>query len=224
MKRLFVLLLVLLASQVARSQYYVPAGDRHYWGLELGVQYNWLGGAENFAMRYVYPYNSPFTNARVTYPLTFDSPGDGIGFSFGGTIDLNLAQNWNLMGKLHYSIHNVTNKEQFSDSCTGGLGVPGVAEFENTIEQHFGYIGGDILIRYQFEPETWYGFAGLGFMGQTSNSIFLAQAILSSDNDCQYIENDGDLDPTNDVLTGETTLSVPEQESDDMYKSLYVGP
>lgn len=224
MKRLTLLLLILLFSQAARSQYYVPAGDRNYWGLELGVQYNWLAGADNFAIRYVFPYNSLFNNARVTYPLGFESPGDGIGFSFGGTVDLNLTQNWNLMGKLHYSIHNATNKEQFSAACDGITGVPGTAEFENTIEQHWGFIGGDVLIRYQFNPESWYGFAGLGFMGMTSNSIFLAQAILSSDNDCQYILYDGDSDPTNDVLTGETTLAIPEQTANQLYKTFYVGP
>jgi outer membrane protein OmpA-like peptidoglycan-associated protein len=226
MKRLLLLLCILLASQVTRSQTptYVPAGDRNYWGLELGVQYNWLAGADNFAIRYVYPYNSLFSNARVTTPLAFDNPGDGIGFSFGGTFDINLAQNWNLMAKVHYSIHNVTNKEQFSDSCTGGTGIPGVAEFENTIEQHFGYFGGDILIRYQFNPESWYGFAGLGFMAQTSNSIFLAQAILSSDNGCEYIEYDGDTDPSNDVLSGNTSIAIPEQEANQLYRSLYLGP
>jgi outer membrane protein OmpA-like peptidoglycan-associated protein len=225
MKRLTILLFLLILGQAAESQTgYTPVGDRNYWGLELGVQYNWLGGAEKFAMRYVYPYNSPFTNGRVTYPLTFENPGDGIGFSFGGTIDLNLAPSWNLMGKLHYSIHNATNKEQFSDSCNGGTGIPGVAEFENTIEQSWSYFGGDILIRYQFDPESWYGFAGLGVMGMMNNEIFLAQAILRSDNDCQYIEYDGDSDPNNDVLTGETTLSVPAQKSDDLYNSLYVGP
>jgi len=226
MKRLFLQLFILLASQAARSQSptYVPAGDRNYWGLELGVQYNWLAGAKDFGIRYVYPYNSPFANGRVTYPLTFENPGDGIGFSFGGTFDVNLAQNWNLMAKLHYSIHNATNKEQFSDSCNGGTGTPGLAEFENTIEQHWQYFGGDILIRYQFNPETWYGFAGLGFMSMTNNSIFLAQSILSSDNDCQYIEYDGDSDPTNDILTGETTLAIAEQKSNQLYKSLYIGP
>lgn len=207
----------MVVSQAARSQSYVPAGDRNYWGLELGVQYNWLGGADNFGIRYVFPYNSIFDNGRVTYLMEFDNPGDGIGLSFGGTLDINLAQNWNLMGKLHYSMHNATNKEQYTTLCDTGI-FQGTAEVENTIEQHWGFIGGDLLIRYQFNPETWYGFAGLGFMGMTSNSIFLAQAILSSDNDCQYIENGSG------IRTGETTLSIPEQEANSLYKTFYVGP
>lgn len=222
MKRLILLLFILLASQAARSQYYVPAGDRNYFGLELGVQYNWLSGADNFSMQYLYPYYTPGAPFFTSQSLAFTNPGDGIGFSFGGTIDLNLARNWNLMGKVHYSIHNATNKEQFSALCADvNGGNPANAEFENTIEQHFGFFGGDILIRYQFAPETWYGFAGLGVMGMASNSIFLGQAILSSENGCQYLNWDG-TQFTNQ--SGFTSLAVPEREATDLYKSMYLGP
>jgi outer membrane protein OmpA-like peptidoglycan-associated protein len=222
MKRLILLLFIFLFTQVALSQNYVPAGDRNYWGLELGVQYNWLSGADNFSMQYLYPYYTIGATSLTTQALAFQNPGDGIGFSFGGTIDINLARSWNLMGKLHYSIHNATNKEQFTGLCADiSGGNPANAEFENTIEQHFGFFGGDILIRYQFDPETWYGFAGLGVMGMSSNSIFLAQAILSSENDCKYLNWDGTQFTTQ---SPNTSLAVPEQEAPDMYKSLYVGP
>lgn len=222
MKRLILLVFILIFSQNVRSQYYVPAGDRNYFGLEFGLQYNWLSGADNFRIRYLYPYNvfgAPFFTSEQ---LAFTNPGDGIGFSFGGTIDINLARNWNLMGKIHYSIHNVTNKEQFTQLCPGfNGGNDGNSEIENTIEQHFGYFGGDLLIRYQFDPETWYGFAGLGVMSMSSNSIFLGQAILSSENDCQYLVWDG-FQYT--IQSGETTLAVPEHEAAALYKSMYVGP
>ncbi len=91
---------------------YTPIGQRNYIGIEAGINYGWQAGAENFLLQTIYPNNSSnVLGDRQIMPYLFTSLGNGIGFRFGATIDLNLSEMWNFVGKVHYRSQSTSSTE-----------------------------------------------------------------------------------------------------------------
>ena len=229
MKKLYLLIFLLpLSSSVrtASAQTSSPIGQRNYIGVEAGMNYGWQGGAENFVIEAIYPYHQE-NGPSTVFPLAFKSLGSGIGFRLGATLDLNLTDKFSFAGSLHYYSQTTKSVEAKSVNYSQAqsefyqavwlTAYNGAADFQNTIEQSLNYLGGNLLLRFQIVPESWYAFAGLEINAAISNTISMDQTILVDKTVLQYKEYET-------IRYKGSTVRIGEQEAKDLYKSLWLGP
>lgn len=215
-KILFRLAMLVFATQLF-SQTTRSIGDRNYWGFEAGLNYTWYqiptGG---FFFRVPYPY-SAFGN---TVDLSFNDLGSGLGFQLGVTGDMNLASRLSLGGKLMFRQHSTTGSQQETGSCPNDNGTQGTATVRRNFDATYSYFGGDLLLRFQIDPNAWYLFGGIGIASMLSNSVSLRADIISSDNnDCQYTTDDFSRTPM-----GTAMPIYQNQKLTNFFNSTYAGP
>jgi hypothetical protein len=229
MKTIFPILFLCLLSAVASAQTPKPLGERNYVGFEVGPDYGWLSGAQNFVLQFIYPLN--YSDSRAVYPISLDKPGSGIGFHIGGTVDINLSGAWNFTGKFFYSHQSTKSTEQKTIALTSDFGkqmsvnflnqTTGTGDFSTTLEQGWSYLGGDVLLRYQIAAESFYALAGFEFSGLINNSIHITQSITgSSSGSLKYKKY---KDPTNTGVLS-STIEIPDGGTSGLYKGLWAGP
>ncbi len=191
-------------------------GDKNYWGLEAGVNHTSYMGADNFFISFNNPFFSD-PNALTHIPLA--GVGSGIGFQFGGTLDLNIAHNFAFMGKLMFRHHSTAYDDRQDIICPDVVtGQQGDAVIANFFDASYNFFAADLLLRAQFDPNGLYGIIGLGLSNMLSNSVSLSQEIVSSTNDCSYIGDFG-------IPTGETRMTaLDDAEMTDFFESFAFGP
>jgi hypothetical protein len=167
-----------------------PIGGRNYYGFEGGVTYNWFQGAKNFSYGIIVPAaNNPNTNADVQRLVPFASPGSGIGFLFGGVLDLALANSVALQGKLRYVENSMTGNDTRDEQVNGQ--ATNLARVVGHHQTTLSYVGLDALLRVQIEPNSVYLLAGVGFSALASNNHTITEVIDSSDGSVAFIDVNG---------------------------------
>ncbi len=186
--------------------------SRHYVGFEVGANYSWLGGAQNFYFPYAYPFSDDPLNPE-TGKLYLTNPGSGFGFLLGATLDLSLSDFFGIAAKVDFHQHSTNVSETETFSCPDLAGNPGSANLLSTFHTSTSYIGLDLLLRLQFVPNSWYGLLGVNFSSLLNDRVSGHETILSSTNDCQFL-----FLPSNDT-TGVREIDIPDQKSNNYFSS-----
>ncbi|MBS1903213.1 MAG: OmpA family protein [Bacteroidetes bacterium] len=208
------LVLLAIASSISFAQRDPSLiSSRHYIGAEIGLNDSWLSGGTNFFWAYTYPYSDDPTNPVIA-PLAFNSLGSGLGFHVALTGDFALSDLLAIQAKFFYRQNHTSSTEQQTASCSDvSGGSAGTATFESNYSMTLSYLGGDLGLRIQFVPESFYGTVGLEYSSLSSNKFSGGESIVSSTNGCQF------LTLPSGGLTGQTSLSIPEQSTSGYFNS-----
>jgi outer membrane protein OmpA-like peptidoglycan-associated protein len=200
-KIIFVGITLLLFACELQAQ---PVSERNYVGLEAGLNFGWLGGAKNFYFRFTDPYVSP--GVTYLFPQPFSSLGSGLGVNLGGTVDVSLSKRFALQGKVFFATHNTSQTEQITVDNQYFNGPAGAGAGTVTVEDDYtlnmSYVGGSLVGRFQFVPESWYGKLGFSYAANTSADFSGYQSIVRSDLNFRYVNypTGTQLTPPNDTF------------------------
>src|SRR5690349_668982 len=131
MKRFFSQKIVLFSTLLAllfavtpgfAQRYPSLISSRNYFGIEAGVNYTWLPGSQHYFFTFYWPFSEDPTNP-VVQPIGMINPGSGIGFQFGGTLDLAISDFLSLQFKLQYRQHSTSSTEDELDSTFDANGT-----------------------------------------------------------------------------------------------------
>ncbi len=186
--------------------------SRHYIGVEAGANADWLAGGSNFFWAYIYPYSDPGTTVITSLP--FSNYGVGVAPQFGVTLDISLSNLFALQGKVFYRANHLSKTETVTGTCASlDNSGSGSATYQSSYDLTNTYFGGDIGLRIQFSPESWYGLAALELASLSSSTFSGYQQILASDNACKYL-----MLPSRNS-TGKTRVDVTSLASNNFFNS-----
>jgi outer membrane protein OmpA-like peptidoglycan-associated protein len=161
--------------------------SRNYIGIEAGLNYTWLPGSQNYYFTFGWPFTDPLATQSIQ-PVYLINPGSGLGFQFGGTLDLSFSDFLGLNLKLQYRQHATSTTEDSTINTTAADGSnPGTADIEKTFRTRLGFLGIDAALRLQFVKESWYGLVGFGYSALISDEAAVHEKILSSTNNTQWL-------------------------------------
>ncbi|MDH7516122.1 MAG: hypothetical protein QHI48_09640 [Bacteroidota bacterium] len=157
-----------------------------YIGFDLGLDYaHYIGD-------HVYLFPNPLQPDLIYHSVFTD--GDGIGIILQGVLDVPVAKNMGIIGKLGYIQRTDAFEKTFDyplafiDPVTGW---PGTATLHGEMDLTVSFLNIDLLLRYQLAPGSWYLLGGFSFARLLANSGDLDQRIVAPDN--VYYRNPADL-------------------------------
>ncbi|MDP4221014.1 MAG: OmpA family protein [Bacteroidota bacterium] len=186
--------------------------SRNYVGIEAGLNYTWLPGSTNYYFGFDWPFQSD-PNQTVVQKITLINPGSGIGYQFGGTLDLSFTDFLGLQFKLQYRQHSTSSTETETVPPDSLDVNPGTADLQKTFKTSLGMLGIDALLRLQFVKESFYGLVGLGFSDVLSDGVAIHETILSSTNNSEF------LYLPSGQGTGLTEFDIPSTKTNSYFNS-----
>ncbi len=186
-----------------------PIGARNYFGVEAGINYAWLNGAQNWF--YLGSVNDPTLKATIIMP--FANAGHGLGFIVGLVGDYGLSDAASFETKLRYVSSTTSSDDIRTATATdfSGGNQTLLARISSHYKSSWSYAGIDLLLRYQLSPQSVYLLGGLGFSDLVSNTFEGTQSIDSADPNVSYI------DQTSNAPSGFKSLSFPSQSLSNVY-------
>jgi outer membrane protein OmpA-like peptidoglycan-associated protein len=159
---------------------------RNYFGAEIGLTSGVFdGGPVGFTGE-----NQYIPGAELS-TVSIEKHSPAFGLSIGGVVDFALSESFGLQGKIGYRSVSSTGERDYEMDCADPQGVTGIASMHDEYASTVGYLGIDALARIQFAADGLYGLAGLGFSNVLSANAEISKTIVSSPNDCQWLDADG---------------------------------
>jgi outer membrane protein OmpA-like peptidoglycan-associated protein len=155
-------------------------GGRNYFGFEAGLNYAWLGGAQNWFVNG--GVNSPTLVAAITMP--FADAGHGFGYILGLVGDYALSEHAAFEAKLRYlnASSSADDSRTFAAKDFSGSNQTLLAKVSSHYKASWSYAGLDLLLRYQLSPQSVYVLGGFGVSSLLSNTFEGSQSIDSPNN------------------------------------------
>jgi hypothetical protein len=155
---------------------------RNYFGIDLGMSYNWYWGQSNFFWPNTEGQYLPISNYA-----SFGSLGSGVGFLLGIKGAIPLSNSVDLEGKLR-CLTNYTSSQQIdSASLRYGFYNSVHTQVTNVYNLSLRNLDLDFLLHIALD-RTWYAAGGLSFSTMLSNQLFVVQTATGSGN--YYAGND----------------------------------
>ncbi len=182
---------------------------RNYFGAEIGLTSGtFSGGPVSFT-----GVNQHNSNAEISSEL-IDKHAPAFGLSIGGVLDLAMSEMFGVQGKIGYRGIASTGEKSYQIDCADPQGVSGIADLTDKYTSSVGYLGLDLLARIQLAPDGIYGLAGVGFSSVLSANADFTKTIVSSPNDCQWLDENG-------LQTGELVNETSDDFKDDLNSSRF---
>jgi outer membrane protein OmpA-like peptidoglycan-associated protein len=159
---------------------------RNYFGAEVGLTSGAFDGGP-ISFTGINQYNQ---NAEISTVL-IDKHSPAFGFSLGGVLDLAMSDIFGVQAKVGYRSVASSGERSYEIDCADPQGNVGIAALTDKYTSSVGYLGVDLLARIQFTPDGIYGLAGLGFSSVLSANADFTKTITSSENDCQWLDENG---------------------------------
>ncbi|GEM_PF-3064108 len=215
-----VLVFLLVASSVSEAAGEDPRGPgdvlhpgkpsqiKIYVGLEGGMTYSMFSGT------FVFVTNNPFQPQRQTSLWAPFDGGSGLGFMFGGNIDIAFTEQIGLMAKLYYNTRRGVFNKNFDFPnfyVDPNTGYPASANTDNELDWTLEYISFDLLLRYQVTPQALYIFGGLSYSSMSTNTADFTQTIVRPE-DIEYIDDNGFMTGERQAQTSGTVKPARQGE------------
>jgi hypothetical protein len=210
---------VLRPSRAGASEF------KWYLGLDAGITFSSFhnGPIEiSFPNPYFFqhPVNILDNNTGIWYDLSLLpapstlSSGNGLGFTFGGVIDLGFTKHFGLVGKVNYH----TRSGSFDQTTTYNLPIVSTdgsvtymnTSFHDKVDWTFNYIGFDLLARIQLQEDAWYLLFGPAYSSLSTNKAKYTQTIVNPTNIFYFEQNSGgivNIDHNYRQASGEVEIS-----------------
>lgn len=182
---------------------------RNYFGAEIGLTSGVFdGGPVGFTG--INQYNP---SAEIS-TVAIEDHQPAFGLSLGAVLDLAMSPSFGVQAKVGYRSVASTGEKSYELLCEDPQGNSALANMNDKYLATVGYLGLDALARIQFVPDGIYGLAGLGFSNVLSANSDLTFTVVSSPNDCQWLDENGNQ-------TGETVNETSSDFKDDLNSSRF---
>jgi outer membrane protein OmpA-like peptidoglycan-associated protein len=158
-------------------------------------------------------YQAPH-KTNDTMSVRLENHRVAIRYSIGGVLDYALSDWVSMQGKFAFRMLGATALDKTRFWCISPVnGIGDTATFNDSYDLDLGFLGIDMLGRFQLARDSWYALAGFGMSALITSNVDASQEITSS-NQCQFT-----IDNRNTVLFG----PVAGQEDIDAEEDLVGG-
>lgn len=157
---------------------------RNYFGFEAGITAASLTGG-SLTLEFPYPYDD-IGRGQIQDVGPVEDHSINVRYALAGVVDLAFSDMVSIQGKLGYRVLGSSGEDRRNFMCFAvATQRSDTATFNDEYSLSLGVISFDVLGRFQFVRDGFYGLAGFGTGGVVSASASASQTI-TSDNLCQY--------------------------------------